>query len=129
MNHWRNILNKLLEIIKSKNKYSDLASEAIANSTRTMFHIGMGKLILPYLKEISELKNNDWDSGLKGLKFARKYEKHSIPEKQLEEINNLVELLTKTDFSTKYLTLSSSYHLDNDETYSSEKVIESKSQN
>ncbi len=122
--YWRNILNKLLEIIKSKNEYSDLASEAIANSTRTMFHIGMGKLILPYLKEVSELKNNDWDSGLKGLKFARKYEKHSIPEAQLEEINNLIQLLTKTDFSTKYLTLSSSYHLDNDETYSSEKVIE-----
>lgn len=122
--YWRNILNKLLEIIKSKNQYSDLASDAIANSIRTMFHIGMGKLILPYLKEISELKNNDWDSGLKGVKFARKYEKHSIPEKQLEELNSLVELLTKTDFSTKYLTLSSSYHLDNDETYSSEKVIE-----
>lgn len=122
--YWRNILNKLLEIIKSKNEYSDLASEAIANSTRTMFHIGMGKLILPYLKKVSELKNNDWDSGLKGLKFARKYEKHSIPEAQLEEINNLIQLLTKTDFSTKYLTLSSSYHLDNDETYSSEKVID-----
>lgn len=122
--YWRNILNKLLEIIKAKNEYSDLASEAIANSTRTMFHIGMGKLILPYLKEISEFKNNDWDSGLKGLKFARKYEKHSIPEKQLEEINSLVEFLTKTDFSTKYLTLSSSYYLDNDETYSSEKIIE-----
>ncbi len=122
--YWRNILNKLLEIIKSKNEYSDLASEAIANSTRTMFHIGMGKLILPYLKEVSELKNNDWDSGLKGLKFARKYEKHSISEAQLEEINNLIQLLTKTDFSTKYLSLSSSYHLDNDETYSSEKVIE-----
>ncbi|MDN3687389.1 hypothetical protein [Cyclobacterium jeungdonense] len=122
--YWRNILNKLLEIIKSNNEYSDLASEAIANSTRTMFHIGMGKLILPYLKEISEFKNNDWDSGLKGLKLARKYENHFIPEKQLEEINSLVELLTKTDFSTKYLTLSSSYHLDNDDTYSSEKVIE-----
>lgn len=122
--YWGNILNKLLEIIKSKNEYSDLASEAIANCTRTMFHIGMGKLILPYLKEISELKNNDWDSCLKGLKFARKYENHSIPEQQLVEINRLIELLTKTNFSTKYLTLSSSYHLDNDETYSSEKVIE-----
>lgn len=122
--YWGNILNKLLEIIKSKNEYAELASEAISNSIRTMFHIGFGKLILPYLKEISELKNNDWDSGLKGLKFARKYEKHSIPEEQLEEINSLIELLIKTDFPTKYLTLSSSYHLDNDETYSSEKVIE-----
>jgi hypothetical protein len=122
--YWRNILNKLLEIIKSKNEYSDLASEAIANSTRTMFHISRGELILPYLKEISELKNNDWDSGLKGLKFTRKFEKHSISESQLEEINNCIKLLTKTDFSSKYLTLSSSFHLDDDETYSSEKVIE-----
>ncbi|WP_162342897.1 nucleotide-binding protein [Cyclobacterium salsum] len=122
--YWGNILNKLLEIIKSKNEYAELASEAISNSIGTMFHIGFGKLILPYLKEISELKNKDWDSGLKGLKFARKYEKHCIPEEQLEEINSLIDLLTKTDFPTKYLTLSSSYHLDNDETYSSEKVIE-----
>lgn len=122
--YWKSILNKLLEIIKSENKYSDLASDAIANSIRTMFHIRMGELILPFLIEISELKNNDWDEGLKGLKFARRYEKHSISERELEEINSLVELLTKTDFSTKYLTLSSSYHLDNDESYSSEKVIE-----
>lgn len=122
--YWKNILNKLLEITKSKNEFSYLASEAIADSIRTMFHIRMGELILPFLKEISELKNKDWDECLKGLKLARKYEKHSIPEKQLEEINSLVELLTKTDFSTKYLTLSSSYHLDNDESYSSEKVIE-----
>lgn len=121
--YWGNILNKLLQITKSKNEYAELASEAISNSIRTMFHIGFGKLILPYLKEISKLKNNDWDSGLNGLKFARKFEKHSIPEEQLEEINSLIELLTKTDFSTKYLTLSSSYHLDNDEIYSSEKVI------
>lgn len=122
--YWRNILNKLLEFIKSNNEYSDLASEAISNSIRTMFHVGMGKLILPYIKQISEFKNNDWDSGLNGLKFARKYEKHSIPENQIEDINSLIELLTKTDFSNKYLTLSSSYHLDNDETYSSERLIE-----
>ena len=121
--YWNNILNKLLEIIKSNNEYSELASDTIANSIRTIFHTRMGKLIIPFLTEISNLKNNDWDSGLKGLKYARKYEKHSISDKQLEEINNLIELLTKTDFSTRYLNLSSSYHIDNDETYSSEKVI------
>lgn len=121
--YWRNILNKLLEIIKSKNEYSDLASETIANTIRTMLHARMGELIMPFLKEISNFKNNDWDSGLKGLKFARKFEKNSISKIQLEEINNLIELLTKTDFSSKYLTLSSYYHLDNDEVYSSEKII------
>lgn len=122
--YWANIINKLLEIIKSKNEYSDLASETIANCTRTMFNNGMGYFILPYLKEISELKNYDWDSGLKGLKFAKKYEINSITEQQLVEINRLIELLTKTDFSTKYLTLLNSYYSDNEEIYSSEKVID-----
>jgi len=121
--YWNNILNKLLEIIRLNNEYSELASETIANSIRTIFHTRMGELIMPFLKEISNFKKNDWESGLKGLKFARKYEKNSISEKQLEEINNLIELLTKTDFLTRYLSLSSSYHLDNDESYSSEKVI------
>ncbi len=123
--YWSNILYKLLEIIKFKNEYSDSASESIANSIRTMFHTKMGDLILPFLTIISELKENDWDEGLKGLKLARKYEKYSISEHQLEKINDLIELLTKTNFSAKYLSLSSSYYLDNDEAYSSEKVIES----
>lgn len=122
--YWENILNKLLKIIKLNNEYSEPASEIIANSIRTMFRIGAGNLILPYLKEISKLKNYDWESGLKGLKLTRKYEKHSISEKQLEEINSLVFSLTKTDFSSKYLALSNSYYLDNNEAYTSEKVIE-----
>lgn len=122
--YWRNILNKFLEIIKSNNEYYKLASEAISESIRIMFRTRMGDLILPFLKETSELKKNNWDEALKGLKLTKKYEKNYIPEKQLEEINNLIRLLTKTDFSTKYLALSSSYYLDNDENYSSEKVIE-----
>ncbi|MFV8332006.1 hypothetical protein [Flavobacterium sp. GSP14] len=121
--YWKNILHKFIEIIKSKNEYSELASESISNSIRTLFHTRMGKLIIPFLKEIASLKNNDWDSGLKGLKYARKYEKQLISENQLEEINKLIDLLTKTDFSTRYLILSNSYHLDNDESYSSEKII------
>jgi hypothetical protein len=123
--YWKNILNKFVEIIKSNNEYSGLASDSIANCIRTMFHTGMGDLILPYLKEISELKENDWDSGLKGLKLTKKFEKHSFSESQLDELNSLIDLLTKTDFSSKYVNLSSSYHLDDDENYSSEKVIES----
>ncbi|HKO81419.1 MAG TPA: hypothetical protein VJU78_13530 [Chitinophagaceae bacterium] len=120
--YWTNILNKLLEVIKSRNKYADSASDTIANKIRTFFHIQMGDLIIPFVKEISRFKNHDWDSGLKGLKFARKYEKHLLSEKLLTETNGLIESLTKTDFATRYLTLSNSYHLDNDEPHSSEKI-------
>lgn len=120
--YWSNILNRLVDVIKSGNKYSESAGDTIANSIRTFFHIQMGELIMPFLKEISRSRDNDWDSGLKGLKFARKYEKHLLSEKLQSETNELIESLTKTDFATRYLTLSSSYHLDNDESYSSDKI-------
>jgi hypothetical protein len=83
----------------------------------------MGEFIMPYLMQISEFKKNNWDGGLTGLKYARKYEKNTITENQLEEINNLINLLTKTDFESRYIKLSSSYSLEDDETYSSEKLI------
>jgi hypothetical protein len=120
--YWINILNKLVEIIKTNNSYSDSASDTIANSIRSIFNAHMGELIMPYLKEISHFKKYDWDSGLKGLKVARKYEKNLISQDLLNNVNNLIESLTKTDFVTRYKTLSSSYHLDNDESYSTEKV-------
>ena len=119
--YWTNILNCLVNVIKSGNQYSESAGETVANSIRTFCHMQMGDLIMPFLKEILSSKNNDWETGLKGLKFARKYEKHLLSEKFKIEINELIESLTKTDFTTRYLTLSSSYNLDNDESYSSDK--------
>jgi hypothetical protein len=120
--YWNNILNKLFEIIQLENEYSDIASETIANNTRTIFRVKMGDLILPHLVKISEFKKNDWDNGLRGLKHTVKYEKKSISETQLEQIENLIEKLTKRDFVTRYITLSTCYYLDRDETYSSAKL-------
>jgi hypothetical protein len=120
--YWTNILNKLVEIIKSNSNYSDSASNAIAKSIRTIFNVRMGELIMPYLDDISQFRNYDWDSGLEGLKFARKYERHVISKDLENNINGLIKSLTKTDFVTRYKTLSSYYHLDHDESYSSEKA-------
>lgn len=120
--YWINILSKFLEIIKSGNEYSVMASEAIANSIRSICNAGLVNIIIPVVKEIVALKNNDWDDGLKGLKFARKYEKRILLATQQAQINELIETLTKKDFGTRYLTVDSSYLLDKDEPYSSDKV-------
>jgi len=122
--YWKSILDKFIEIIKLKNEYSDIASSAISNSMRSIFHVQMGGLLLPYLKKISKFKNNDWDNGLTALKQTLKYEKRSISEKQSQEVEQLIELLTKRDFVTRYLNLSTRYYLDNDETYSREKIVD-----
>ena len=42
----------------------------------------------------------------------------------MQQVDELILALTKTDFITRYTNLSKSYHLETDESYSSEKVIE-----
>ncbi|WP_316828616.1 hypothetical protein [Pedobacter miscanthi] len=122
--YWGRIFNKLLEIVKANNRYSEPASEKIADSIRGLFRVRMGDLILPYLKEIAALKGHDWEKGLVGLKQARRFEKDVIGEKMMQELEKLINSLTKTDFSTRYLRLANSYYLDYDRSFSSEKVIE-----
>ncbi|WP_312905900.1 MULTISPECIES: hypothetical protein [Sphingobacterium] len=118
-----NILQKLLEIIKLNNEYSETAGEIVANHIRSFYRMQMADLVIPFLKEIAEIKNYSWNKGLNGLKQSRKYEKELISEEILYETNNLINSLTKTDFSSKYLALSNSYYLDSDERYSSDAVI------
>lgn len=122
--YWTNILTELTKIVKKDNVYSDSASEAIANSVRSICNARLGHVVIPFIDEIATYKNYDWDEGLKGLKYARKYEKAFLSQELLEKVDELINSLTKTDFITRYKTISSSYHLDNDESYSSEKVKE-----
>jgi len=122
--YWTNILKRLTLIIKSDQSASKSASDSIANSISSICNARLSNIIIPFIKEISIYKENDWDKGLEGLKFARKYEKGHLSEDSLENIEDLIISLTKTDFITRYKTISSSYHLDNDESYSSEKVKE-----
>ena len=122
--YWTNILRKLTSIVKTDNNNSEFASDSIANSIRSICNAQLGHIIIPFIEEISKFKENDWEEGLKGLKFARKYEKGVLDESLQQKIELLINSLTKTDFKTRYLTISSSYHLDNDESYSSEKVKE-----
>ncbi len=120
--YWTNILTKLTHIAKTDKIHSESASDAIANSIRSICNARLGHVIIPFVEEISVHKKYDWDEGLKGLKYAWKYERALLSKDLLEKINALITSLTKTDFVTRYKTMSSSYHLDNDESYSSEKV-------
>ncbi len=121
--YWSNILSKLLEIIKAKNEFSESASEIITSSIRSFYRSESADLIIPYLKEISEFKGYDWEQCLKGLKQSKKYDKNFISNEVLIETDSLIRALTKTDFSTRYLTLASSHYLESDEDYSSDGVV------
>lgn len=122
--YWTNILTSLTFIVKSDKNHSKSASDSIANSISSLCNARLGDIIIPFIEEISIYKKNDWDEGLKGLKFAKKYEKGFLSNSLIKRIDILIKSLTKTDFGTRYKTISSSYHLDSDESYSSEKVKE-----
>ncbi|KAA6318014.1 hypothetical protein EZS27_031922, partial [termite gut metagenome] len=111
--YWDKILAKLTEIIKSNNNFSCMASEIVANSIRGIFDIKMVEVIFPYLIEIIQFKNNDWEEGLQGLKFARKFEKQKLSPEELCTINELINSLTKTDFISRFFD--SHRFKDNDE--------------
>lgn len=121
--YWNNILSKLFEFITSKDENAALASDTIANSIRGICRARLADVILPYVEKVIKFKENDWDSGINSLKQVRKYDKGFLTVSQQELINKMISSLTKTDFLSRYLTLSKAYHLEEDESYSSDKVI------
>lgn len=122
--YWTNILEALTSIVKNNDKFSALACESISNSIRPLCNARFTSVLLPFLEEIIEYKNNDWDEGLKGLKFARKFEKGLLTKEELDKIDGLINLLTKRDFRARFNNISNSPYLDDFEPYSSEKIIE-----
>lgn len=122
--YWNKILNKLLLIIKEKNQFSDLASNIISESLKSISNPRHFQLFFQVVKEIADIKNYDWDEGLKGLKFVNRHKKNVITSSQVEQLQKLEEALTKKDFNSRYLKLSKAFHLEDDDSYSSEKLIE-----
>lgn len=122
--YWTNILNTLKSFIITNGKYTDVASETIGRCIRSSFNAGLGHIVIPFISEISEFKNHDWDEALNGLLHAKKFEKNSIAPEQLKQIDGLILVLKKTDFRTRYSQMSRSFNLEDDETYSTEKLKE-----
>ncbi|MFC0263705.1 hypothetical protein [Fontibacter flavus] len=119
--YWNRILLKLVSIIKSKEHFKDEVCDIIANSIRSISNAGFARIILKYIVEVAEIKNYDWDEGLKGLKEAFKYEKTNLNVEELGQIELLIDKMTKKDFQSKYVNISNSYYLETED-YSSEGI-------
>ncbi len=120
--YWTNILRVLTSIVQSKNALSSSAGEIIANSIRSVFNARLARIMMPFIKEVAECKQYDWDEGLKGLRMARHYDKEFISKDLQTQVDALIDSLTKKDFGSRYLNIESSYYLDHEESYSSENV-------
>jgi len=118
----QNILNKLSEIVKQNNEFSQLASNVIANSIFSFIKFKNFEQIFKVIKDISEFKNYDWDDAFEILK---KIDKQTLSENQLIELNEIIEKLTKKDFLSRFKNLQN-YDYIHFEMNFSDKEIETK---
>lgn len=122
--YWEFILIALKSIVEKSESHSDLAMKVIANSIRSVCAAGFADIILPIIDEIIQIKNGEWEDGLKGLQHTKRFERQSLSESQFLALEEKIEKLTKRDFVTRYRNIMSSYYLDRDEKYSTEKIIQ-----
>lgn len=121
--YWNHILDKLTEMIISTDEEVEFASKTICNNLRGICRARLTDILFPYLNQLIEYKNNDWDELLNSLKLVKNYEKSFLSNEQFTRIEYYIKLLTKNDFLTRYLTASKSHYIDDDDSYSSEKII------
>jgi hypothetical protein len=122
--YWTKIIELLLHIIKENNNFSEIASDILANNIRSICRARCAHLIIPKIKETAEFKNFDWEKGLLGLKYVKKYDKGYITREQLDEIELIILSLTKNDLKSKLENFSKNSHIDIEERFSHEKQIE-----
>jgi hypothetical protein len=95
--YWLLILSKLTEIVKYDNKFSEISSEIIANNIRGACRARLSSVYFPFIETIIKHKKKDWDKGLEGLKFARKYDKAFLTKEELDKINNFIPVIKKVE--------------------------------
>lgn len=118
--YWNMLLELLKTIILTEPELAATATEILSNSIREIVFVGNGDLLIPYLDNIADFKQNDWNHALDNIRLTLRYEKN-IPESLRNDLNSLVTRLNKTDFKSKYIR-ALDYKMDSflDETFSYE---------
>jgi hypothetical protein len=121
--YWHYILTKLTGFIEANNQYSQAAQNTIAGRIRSVVRARYARVIIPFLKRIVQVNNNNWDEGLQSLRLVKRFDAYALTENELAAVNDLIQSLTKTDFLTRYHDISRSY-LNGYENSTTEKMIE-----
>jgi hypothetical protein len=103
--YWKRIIDRLGEIALTDEKHATLATDIITNAVSAMYRYGLGHHIIELLNRISKKKNYDWDDVLNSLRFSINSESVILSDELLVKTNSLLELLTKTDFVSRYADL------------------------
>lgn len=102
-------LELLLEIIKQNPCLLQECCRILSRGLMEWSQRGKGMLIWPYVLEIAEYRNYDWDEMCDSLCWIVTCLDRKLPEEFLQECQGLINKLTKTDFFSRYTRVQDSY--------------------
>lgn len=112
--YWSELIRILTEISCSTHTLSELAKEKISQSIRTTIRDGQFNLIQDSIKKIISVKGNLWPEALNNLKMTIGYEEY-LPKAIIEQVKELITLLTPTDIKNQLLLKITKPEWDTDE--------------
>ena len=102
-------LELLLEIIKQNPSLLLECCRMLSRGLVEWSQRGKGMLIWPYVLELAEYLNYDWDEMCDSLCWIVTCLDRKLPEEFLYECQGLIDKLTKTDFFSRYMRVKDSY--------------------
>jgi hypothetical protein len=100
--YWKKCLSLLKNEWMNDSDFKSNIEAIIVASIRGLVSQGLGNIILPLIKELSEIKNYDWIEARNNLKLTLNYEKNIIIPDNEKIINELIEKLTPIDIFKRY---------------------------
>lgn len=102
-------LDLLLGIIKQNPSLLQDSCRIVSRGLMEWSQRGKEMLIWPYVLEIAEYRNYDWDEMCDSLCWIVTCLDRKLPEEFLQECQGLINKLTKTDFFSRYTRVQDSY--------------------
>ena len=100
--YWTECINIIYTEIINDTIYSDLCSSILTKCVSILCKAGASHIVLPIVKEICNKKRNDWDDMLDSLWLTKTHISYNIESKWQIFIDNLISLLTKNDFVSRF---------------------------
>lgn len=101
LKYWTDILEILDKYIDIP-EYFTFCCEIISNHIRGLSRAGVVEMILPLIRKVVERLNYDWELILDRLYDVKKYDFNYLNSEEQLKIIDLIELLTKNDFYSRF---------------------------
>lgn len=100
-------LDLIQQEIDGNTEYKDGCVKMLASNLRALNSLGLNDLIMSRVEKVAKSLNYEWDDLLHMLHFAKKDKEIKLNDQRLNRTQTLIQLLTKTDFVSRFASVES----------------------